>query len=138
MLLLFSAKVFGQLKYTLKAEPFGFYSENNKIELLHYYNLQFSLKELFENKYFYEIQTGIILNGFTPHLDFFIGGKFSIFYLKLGTQLSINISGGGSSGASVDSGFLPFIGAGIYFYKNFFFEINYLLAYSTVGIGIEF
>lgn len=126
-----------QLIYSLKTEPFGLHKEGSNYKAFQLYDLQFSIKGKTDSIFFYEIQPGIIFNGIMPHLDFFIGGEYSVAYFKVGIKYYLSISGGGSSGPSIESGFLPGIGSGFYIMENIFLELNYMIGFATVGIGIN-
>ena len=137
LILFISINSNAQFVYSLKAEPFEFSKENGKVKAFQFYNLQFSIKGKADTIFFYEIQPGVIFNGITPNIGLFLGGEYSIIYLKAGVLYYISISGGGHSGPSIDGGFLPGIGAGFFVRRNIFIEVSYMLAFATVGIGIN-
>lgn len=126
-----------QFVYSLKVEPFAFNKEDGKLKAFQFYNLQFSIKSKADSVFFYEIQPGVIFNGFTPNIGLYLGSEYSKLYFKAGVLYYLSISGGGHSGQSIDGGFLPGIGAGFFVRRNIFFEVSYMLAFATIGIGIN-
>ncbi len=126
-----------QIIYSLKTEPLGIHKENGLYKAFPLYDIQFSFKDRSESKFFYEVQPGIIFNGVTPHLDLFMGGESSIIYFKVGIKFYLPISGGGHSGPSIGSGFLPCLGTGFYLLDNSFIEMNYMIGFASIGLGIN-
>jgi hypothetical protein len=125
-----------QLIYSLKAEPFGLNNAEGKIKTFPLLNFQFSIKGKTDSIFFYEVQSGIIANGPMLHLDLYLGGGNSFIYLKVGIVYLISATGGGMSGPSTDSFFLPEVSLGFFVKRNIFIEVNYLFAYTSIGFGV--
>ena len=125
-----------QFKYSLKFEPIGFNKENGIFKTFELYDIQLSVKSD-DKDFFFEVQPGIILNSFIPHLDFYIGGQYKIFFLKGGVLYYFDISSDGNSGPSVQTGFLPGIGIGAFITKEIFLEFLFNTAFISIGAGIE-
>lgn len=126
-----------QFRYSLSFDPIGLHKQNEASKIFQLYNLKFSIKT--DDEVFYlELQPGIVLNGIIPHIDFNLGGQFKAFYLKAGVLYYFEISGGGMSGTSVVTGFLPNISPGIFITEKFFAEGSFNLAFFSIGVGYNF
>lgn len=123
-----------QFRYSLSFDPIGIHKENETSKIFQLYNLKFSLKT--EDEVFYlELQPGIVLNGIIPHIDFYLGGQYKAFYLKAGVLYYFEISGGGMSGTSVVTGFLPNMSPGIFITEKFFMEAAFNPVFISIGLG---
>ena len=142
MLFLYVLFIFSSLnaqsKYALSFEPEAIFNQDGDMQTFGFYNLQFSYINMQSESFFLELETGIVLDGFTPHINLYLGGDFSHGFLKAGIVKFFDVSPGQASGPDFGDIFLPSIVEGIYLGKKVFVEVNYMLAIGTIGIGYRF
>ncbi len=135
---IFSVNSYGQFNYAVKFEPFAVINNGGgKYEFMQFYNAKFSLKDDSDTVFFYEIEPGIMLNQFSPNITLSVGAKTSIVYFRLGFWYLIDIAGGGHSGPSISTSFLPLLSSGVYLSENIFIEANYLIGLISLGAGMS-
>jgi len=127
-----------QSKYALSFEPTVLFNQDGDIQTFGLYNIQFSYMSMQSKSLFFELEPGIVLNGFTPHLNLYLGGSFSIGFIKAGIVKFFDVSSGQASGPDFSSVFLPSLAGGIYLGSKVFIEANFMLAIGTLGIGYRF
>ena len=136
LMVLFSNSIFAQASFILKIEPVKIY--RNDKTLSKYLNVQLSYYHAIDDKFFYELQPGIIFADPAIHMDFLFDYKPTIFFLKAGIMVYLGFAGGGNSGTTTEFYSLPIIGTGVDLGKKILIELNYTFAYFTLGIGYRF
>ena len=136
--LLTFTSLFAQSKYSISFEPVALFNQDGDIETFGLYNLQFSYINMQGKSFFIEIQTGVLLDGFTPHLNLYLGGDFTHFFIKAGVTKFFNIAPGQASGPDFGNIFLPSIVTGVYIYKTVFIDTNFMLGILSFGMGYQF
>ena len=132
-----AANLHGQFKYSAKFETFAVINNGGgDYEFMQFYNAKFSLKDNSDTVFFYEIEPGIMLKQLSPNITLSVGANVSMVYFRAGIWYLVDITGGGHSGPSVGTSFLPFLSSGIYVHKNIFIEANYLFGLMSLGIGM--